>query len=112
MDAERRDDPAAGRTAYVTAIFVAVIVITVIALTAYFGRVTSEETEAKVVRPESAALATVRAEQQARLAAYRIVSADSGFVAVPIERAMELVADELARSASGAAPASPPDAGK
>ena len=106
-----QDDPSAGPTAYVTAIFVIVVVITVIALTAYFGRVVSEETATKVVQPESATLAAVRAEQQARLAGYRVVSPDSGLVALPIERAMELVAEELARKAVPAAPVAAAGAG-
>ncbi len=100
-EARRQDDPSAVRTAYVTAIFVAVVVITVIALTAYFGRVASEEADTKVVQPESTWLQTLRAEQRARIEEYRWVSPDSGVVALPIERAMELVAAELARKGGG-----------
>lgn len=106
-----QDDPSAGPTAYVTAIFVVVVIITVVALTAYFGRVSSQETAVKIVQPESATLAAVRAEQLARLADYRVVSADSGLVALPIERAMELVAEELARKAAPDAPVGPAGAG-
>lgn len=91
-----QDDPSAAPTAYVTAIMVVVFVITVIGLQAYFGRVESEEQQAKVVAPEIEALAAFRAEQDSKLAGYRTVSPDSGIVALPIERAMELVAREMA----------------
>jgi len=91
-----QDDPSAVPTAYVTAIMVVVFVITVIGLQAYFGRVESEERETKVVAPEVQTLVDFRAEQDAKLAGYRAVAPDSGIVAVPIERAMQLVAQEMA----------------
>ena len=75
--------------------------------------VPSEEAEAKVVQPSSQALAAVRTEQKARLSDYRWVAPDSGVVAVPIERAMALVAGELARqSGEGAAATTPPASGE
>ena len=44
---------------------------------------------------EVEALVNLRAEQRAKLAGYRWVAPDSGVVAVPVERAMALVAAEL-----------------
>ncbi len=91
-----QDDPSAVPTAYVTAIMVVVFVITVIGLQAYFGRVRSEERETKLVAPEVQALAAFRAEQDARISGYRAVAPDSGIVGLPIDRAMQLVAQEMA----------------
>jgi len=93
------DDPSPIPTAYVVAIFVVVFVITLLGLQAYFGRVASEEQQAKLVAPRVEALEAARREQQARISDYRWVDADSGRVALPIERAMELVAAELAAEA-------------
>jgi hypothetical protein len=105
---DKRDDPSIAPTAYVVAIFVVVFVITVIGLQAYFGRVKSEEEQSKIVDPTVKALADLRAEQEARLAGYRWVSADSGLVALPIERAMALVARDLERGSGAAAPSPEP----
>jgi hypothetical protein len=101
-----QDDPSVAPTVYVTLVFVVAVVITLIGLTAYHGRVVSEEADAKVVQPGSEALAAVHAEQSARLAEYRWVAPDSGLVAIPIERAMSLLASDLARTA-GATSAPP-----
>lgn len=92
----QRDDPSAAPTAYVTAILAVALVITVLGLAAYYGRVESEEQQAKLVAPEVKALADLKAEQAAKLAGYHWVAADSGLVRVPIDRAMELVAAEMA----------------
>lgn len=95
----KKDDPSIAPTLYFATILVIVFVISVIGLQAYFGRVASEEEVKKHAHPASPALVKLREEQQARLAAYRWVSADSGVVAIPIDRAMSLVAQDLARAA-------------
>jgi hypothetical protein len=108
-------DPRTAPTAYVTAMFAVVFVIVLLGLQAYFGRVVSEEERTKVVETRSKPLADVRAEQRARLAEYRWVAKDTGVLAVPIERAMDLVAAELAARApapaASPAPASAPPRG-
>ncbi|MFN8177192.1 MAG: hypothetical protein U0167_04660 [bacterium] len=104
---ENHDDPVIAPTVYTTLIFVAVFVITLIGLQAYFGRAVSSEEQEKLVDPSSVALAKLREEQQARLSGYRWVSADSGLVAIPISRAMALEAADLAGRASQAPAAAP-----
>jgi hypothetical protein len=104
---ENHDDPTIAPTAYTVVIFVALFVITLIGLQAYFGRAASEEEQEKLVDPTSVALAKLREEQQARLSGYRWVSADSGLVAIPIGRAMALEAADLAGQASQAPAAAP-----
>jgi hypothetical protein len=98
-EALRHDDPSATPTAYVILIFVAVFVIVLFALQAYFGQVAAREEDEKVVERSYDSLAELRASQQEQLSGYRWVNADSGTVAIPIERAMELTARQLAENA-------------
>ena len=91
------DDPSASPTAYVILIFVAVFVIVLIALQAYFGQSMNRELETKVLERTPAAMAQLRAEQAGQLNGYRWVDVEAGVVAIPIERAMELTAKEFAQ---------------
>ena len=98
----KHDDPSIAPTAYVVVAFVVVFVIALISLQAYFGRMESDEEQAKILAPTVKPLADLRAAQQARLSTYHWVSADSGWVAVPIDRAMTLVAQDLQRASEQA----------
>jgi hypothetical protein len=95
------DDPSPGRTAYVGAVFIAVFVLTVIALISYFDRVSSEEFEVKVVDQPFDAVRDLRSQQLGKLEEYRWIDRGAGTVTIPIERAMELVVDERAPVAGG-----------
>ena len=88
------DDPSASSTAYVGVVFVLVFVVILIALIGYFDRVRDEEFEAKVVDRPTAAVRDLQAEQLDELRDYRWIDRDAGTVAIPIERAMELVVEE------------------
>ena len=92
------DDPHASPTAYVVAVLAIVFIGAVIALEGYFGRVASEEEAEKVVNRSSEELAQVRAEQEQLISEYQWRDQEAGVVAIPVERAMDLVAAELTKS--------------
>ena len=92
------DDPNPSRTAYVGGLFVVVFVLAVIALVGYFDRVATEEFEVKVVDQAAAAPRELRAQQLSRIREYRWVDRQAGTVAIPIERAMELIVEERSRA--------------
>jgi hypothetical protein len=92
------DDPHPSRTAYVGGLFVLIFVLVVIALVGYFNRVATEEFEVKVVDQAAAAPRELRAAQLSRIREYRWVDRQAGVVAIPIERAMELIVEEHSRS--------------
>jgi hypothetical protein len=70
----------------------------------YYWQLDRLETSDELYRPP-AKLASLLAAQQKQLTEYRMVDAKMGTVAIPIERAMRLVVDELARK--GGATATP-----
>lgn len=107
--------------AIVTVGIVASVVVfaVIVALQAWFAQAQRAEHQLKVVAPRSEELAGVVAEQQTQLHTYRWVDRQNGVVAIPIERAMELVAREhqsaspaarAAAPAPAAVPAAPPAA--
>ena len=93
----RTDDPSASPTAYVILIFVAVFVIVLIALQAYFGQALEREREVKVMERTPEAMVQLRAELAEQISGYRWIDQEAGVVAIPIERAMEITAKELAQ---------------
>jgi hypothetical protein len=88
------DDPSAGRTAYVGAVFILLFVLTLIALVGYFDRVQTEEFEAKVIDRSAAPAHDLRSQQLGTIQEYRWIDRDAGTVTIPIERAMEVVVEE------------------
>ena len=60
----------------------------------WFYQAQTEEYVRKVIEPRAEELGTAVAEQQAALNEYGVVDQAKGQVAVPIERAMELVVRE------------------
>ncbi len=77
----------------------------IVFLQAYFARAERDEHRRTVVSQRSEEPATVQAAQEAQLHGYRWVDRTRGIAAIPIDRAMALVAREL--PARGEAPASP-----
>jgi hypothetical protein len=90
----RTDDPSARPTALVGVTFVVLFVVVILGLQAYFARVQNEELESKLKGVSSEELARFHEEQLSQISEYRWVDRDSGTVAIPIERAMELVVSE------------------
>ncbi len=62
---------------------------------AYFARAERDEYRREVVSQRSAELVAVQAAQEAQLHGYRWVDRARGIAAIPIDRAMALVAREL-----------------
>jgi len=91
------DDPVTGTTAVVGVVFVLLFVIVILGLQAYFGRVQTEEYAVKVVDETPTEKVLVHAQQLDQLNGYHWVDRDSGTVSIPIERAMQLVVDELGK---------------
>ncbi len=81
--------------------------VAIVALQAWFAKLQRDEYQRRMVAPKSEELAGVIADQQEQLNTYRWIDREKGVVAVPIERAMELVTreQEAAREAALAAPA-------
>jgi hypothetical protein len=96
--AKHVDDPSASPTAIVVVVFTLLVVITILALQAYFNRVNDEQLSEKVISQTPEEKAALFAEQRRELAGYRWVDRDSGVVGIPVERAMELVVAEQAQS--------------
>ncbi len=80
--------------------------VAIVFLQAYFAREEQAEHQRKVVSQRSEELATVQAAQEAQLSGYRWVDRARGIAAIPIDRAMALVAREL--PARAGAPVPPP----
>jgi hypothetical protein len=95
------DDPSTTPTAVVVVVFTLLVVITILALQAYFNRVATEQFEAKVVSQVPEEKAAILAEQRQVLSGYRWIDREQGVVGIPVERAMELVVAE-SRQAGGA----------
>jgi len=94
------DDPSAASTLYVAVVFGLMFVLTLIALIGYYDRVRREEFEVKVVNPTATAR-ELRARQLGTIREYRWIDRDAGTVAIPIERAMDLVVEERAKARGG-----------
>ncbi len=96
------DDPTTGPTAFYLTIGVILFAVAVFGLQGYYGRVIGQEAKEKKSTQSSGPAEQLRTEQLDRMTEYRWLDADTGAVAIPIDRAMDLVVEELAR---------PPEAG-
>ena len=71
---------------------------------AHVGRDERSEVERKVITVESGQAKNLLAEQEARLNRSGWIDREQGVVAIPIDRAMQLVVDELGKSSFLASP--------
>lgn len=94
-------DPSATGTALTIVIGAIITVAIIVALVALFYNVSNAEYEKKVVAVVPEELTHLRSEQLARLHTYRWVNQREGQVAIPIERAMELIIAERAGGTQG-----------
>jgi hypothetical protein len=95
MPAQPDTDTNAGSIVAVGLIGSILLVVVVVALEALFGHAAEAEARRKVVAVGNEALRGYTAEQLQKLRGYRSDPA-TGAVAIPIERAMELVVQESA----------------
>ncbi|HMB67816.1 MAG TPA: hypothetical protein VKU85_00845 [bacterium] len=92
------DDPSASPTAVVVVVFTLLVVITILALQAYFTRVNTQQLETKVISRTPEEKAEVFAEQHRELSEYRWVDREQGVVGIPVEQAMKIVVAENAQA--------------
>lgn len=92
--AVEEDDPDALMTAVVGIAGFALLFVIIVFLQGLFERTSWNEFERKVVEETPQELQALRASQLEQLGGYRIVDPAAGTVALPIERAMELVIQE------------------
>lgn len=77
------------------AIGIALVVEIILAVQGFFFAYEQKELERKVVERPYQELVTLRAQQEKLLHSYRMLDPETGRVAIPIERAMELTLQEL-----------------
>jgi len=91
---EDQSDPNSRMTLIVGFIGVVVTIAIVIWLIAMFNIELSKEVERKEAMRPPVEIQQYRAEQESRLHGYEWVDTEAGVVAIPIERAMEIVVRE------------------
>jgi hypothetical protein len=94
-----------GPTAVVGILGVAVTIVMVTLLHSYYGHLFRREVDRKVIEQPAIAVDQVRADQLRQISEYRWVDAKSKTVAIPIDRAMELVVTEARAHHGYTAPA-------
>ena len=75
-----------------------VVIIILVLLNEFFLSASNRMVEEMVLKPQSAALRELRARETEELNSYKLLDAERGIYRVPIERAIELLADEAYRS--------------
>ena len=86
-----KGDPSIGPTVVAGIIGTAVTIVLVILLHSYYGYTLRGEVARKVIAQPSIAVDQVRSEQLRQITEYRWVDQKTKVVAIPIDRAMELV---------------------
>ena len=104
MRTEEGADPSGAWTAVVGVIGAVIIFAIIVGLQAFFNRAHEDELARKVYSAVYDDLVRMQATQEENLNSYRWLDRDAGTVAVPIDRAKELIIQEAReRSQSGAA---------
>jgi hypothetical protein len=88
---QRPSDPNAPLTVLIGVVGAVLLFVVIVLLQAFFYHQERAEVERKVVAVGAEDLSQLRARQRDQLSSYRWVDAKAGVVAIPIERAMELV---------------------
>jgi hypothetical protein len=90
----RYDDPNVANSALVGIISAILLFVIIVVLQAYFYRAEQQELDRKVLTQPYEALQQLDAQQLEQLNSYGWVSQADGTVRIPIDRAMELIAEE------------------
>lgn len=80
---------------------VVVVALSLVVLSEYYLSVKEEYIYEMTLKPESAALRDIRAREDEILYSYKLLDSTSGAYQIPIDRAMELIAEEAFRSRTG-----------
>lgn len=97
-------DPKSVTTVLVGAVGIILLAVVIILLQVLYYRTAEAERWRKVVSQQPEELRRVQAEQLDQLNSYRWVDEQGEVVAIPIERAMELLVKEAQAGESGEAP--------
>ena len=97
-------DPNTSTTILVGIVGAILVFVTIVGLEALFYNAEQAENVAKVYQRDPEELTRLRADQIEQLHGYRWIDRDKGVVAIPIDRAMDLIVREAAEGR--AAPAS------
>lgn len=91
-----RGEPKSGLIALIGGAIVAVVVVVIFAVQFYYERVKEQQLYEKVMAPIAGDLVDLRTLEDRLLHSYGYVDREAGKVRIPIERAMELLAQEAA----------------
>ncbi|UCG60357.1 MAG: hypothetical protein JSV52_08455 [Candidatus Zixiibacteriota bacterium] len=80
---------------------IVVVIVALIVLNEYFLSVKEQYVYDLVLKPESVTLRDLRAAEDEVLNSYKLLDSAGGVYRIPIERAMELVAEEAYRASQG-----------
>ena len=87
-------DPRTAPTALVGTVGLVLLAVVLLLLEVLYQRTSQAEIERKVVAEQPQELRQLEAAQRERLGRYAWVDRERGIVTIPIERAMDLVAEE------------------
>lgn len=91
----RHDDPATGRTIAWGIVGAILVFVLIVGIQAFFYSAQESETRVKTYAQAPEELSRLTAVQQEILNSYRWIDQENGVAAIPIERAMEIVAREI-----------------
>jgi hypothetical protein len=98
-----KQDANVSRIVVVGSICSVLLVVLLVGLQAWYYGEQAREREEKVVEATDWKLSSIRMDQLETIHSYRWVDQKNGRVAIPIDRAMELVLEDLGHAGSGAA---------
>ena len=98
---EVSEDPKSSPLAVIGVISAVLLIVIIVWLQAIFYRYEDAELRRKLYDQVPEELARLRAEQQEALYSYRWIDEKRGVVSIPIDRAMDLIAEESGRSDGG-----------
>jgi hypothetical protein len=97
-DGYEKKDISIGKVIITIVISVLSLAVILVLLNSYFTASTEEQIYDAVLRPESAALRELRAREEETLNSYGRLDSAAGAYRIPIDRAMQLMADEAFRA--------------
>jgi len=89
-----KSDISLSQVLLVATVGIAVLVICIIGVNEWFIMERESETQRVVLGPENPALIALRAQENEALLSYKMIDTATGSVRIPVERAMELLAEE------------------
>ena len=91
-------DANVGQVVIIGIAFVIILVITLVLVDQYFNITKEKDIQEMVLKPQSVTLREVRAREDEILGAYRVIDSAKGIYQIPINRAIELIAQRAYNS--------------